>query len=105
MFRIVAIIVVAINLAACGVVSTVTEGLQQARAVETDLEQSVGIKPSVGFNWRNGQLVTVTVSFPRLYETKSLRELAEAARASIGKQFKQQPNNIVLAFSLGKAGT
>src|SRR5437879_11266948 len=55
MFRIVAIIIVVINLAACGVVSTVSEGLQQAPAVETDLEQSVGLKQPVSFNCRDAQ--------------------------------------------------
>jgi len=45
----------------------------------------------------------VTVMFPRIDETKPLHELADAARASVAKEFKQTPNNIVLAFSLGKA--
>jgi hypothetical protein len=102
MLRILAIVMVAITLAACDIVSTVTQGFAEARAVETDLEQSVGMKPSVGFSWNNTQLVSVTVSFPRIPEGKSLRELADAARASVAKQFKQTPNNIVLAFSLGK---
>jgi len=102
MFRILTIVMVAITLAACDIVSTVTEGFTEARAVETDLEQSVGVKPSVGFSWHNTQLVSVTVSFPRVPEERSLRELADAARAAVGKEFKQKPNNIVLAFSLGK---
>jgi hypothetical protein len=31
-----------------------------------------------------------------------LRELAEATRAAVIKEFKQTPENIVLAFSLGR---
>ncbi len=102
MTRIAALLVCAFALAACDIVSTVTEGLQQARAVESDLEQSTGVKPQVGFNWRDGQLVSVTVEFPRLYDAKPLGELAGAVRAAVGKEFKQTPQNIVLAFSLGK---
>ena len=59
------------------------------------------MKPQVGFNWNNGRLVSVTVAFPRIYDAKPLRELAETIRASVQKQFKQTPDNIVLAFSLG----
>lgn len=60
------------------------------------------MRPTVGFSWHNGRLTSVTVSFPRLYDAKPLRELAEAARAAVGKGFKQTPENIVLSFSLGK---
>jgi hypothetical protein len=100
----IAIIILAAGLAACGVVSTLLDGFKYAKAVEADLEEVTGMKPGVGFNWNNGRLVSVTVTFPRLYEAKPLGELAEAARASVAKQFKQTPQNIVLAFALG-AGT
>jgi hypothetical protein len=60
-----------------------------------------GIRPEVGFNWSNGRLVSVT-AFPLVYEAKPLNELAEATRKSVSSQFKQTPDNIVLAFSLGK---
>jgi len=53
MFRIAAILVFAVSLAACGPVSTVTEGLNYAKAVESDLEVSTGVKPEVGFDWKN----------------------------------------------------
>ena len=102
MCKIAAILVFAISLAACDAVNTVTEGFKHASAVESDLEESTGVRPQVGFNWNNGRLVSVTVTFPRIYEAKPLRELAERIRASVSKQFKQTPDNIVLAFSLGK---
>jgi hypothetical protein len=101
MFKIAAILVFTISLAACDAFSTVTEGFKYAKAVESDVEEATGVKPQVGFNWNNGRLVSVTVAFPRIYDAKPLRELAEAIRASVRKQFKQTPDNIVLAFSLG----
>jgi hypothetical protein len=103
MHKAIAIVVLAAGLAACGVVSTVVDGFKYANAVEGDLEQVTGVRPQVGFNWNNGRLVLVTVTFPRLYDAKPMRELAEAVRAAVGKEFKQTPENIVLAFSLGKA--
>jgi len=102
MFKVAAILIFAISLAACDAVNTVTEGFSHAKAVENDLQESTGVKPQVGFNWHNGRLVSVTVQFPRIYESKPLRELAEMIRASVSKQFKQAPENIVMAFSLEK---
>ena len=101
MFKIAAILVFTISLAACDAFSTVTEGFKYAKAVESDVEEATGVKPQVGFNWNNGRLVSVTVAFPRIYGAKPLRELAETIRASVRKQFKQTPDNIVIAFSLG----
>jgi hypothetical protein len=101
MRKIIAIIVLAAGLAACGPISTLMSGFKYAKAVESDLEQATGLKPAVGFNWHNGRLVLVTVIFPKLYDTKPLRELAEVARASVRKQFKQAPEDIELGFSLG----
>jgi hypothetical protein len=95
------IIVLSLGLAACGVVSTLVDGFKYAKAVETDLEEATGIKPAVGFNWNNGRLVSVTITFPRLYDVKPIGELAEQARAAVTKEFKQTPDNIVLAFNLG----
>lgn len=102
MLRIAAALVFAITLAACDEVDTVTEGLKHARAVESDLEGSTGARPQVGFNWTNGRLTSVTVQYPQLIESKSLTDLAEAARAAVGRQFKQTPDYIVLAFSVPK---
>src|SRR5215475_1136714 len=92
----------AISLPACEVTSTLTEGSKQARAVESELETSTGVKPNVGFNWQNARLTSVTVIFPALPEMKPLRELADEVRATVGKEFKQGADNVVLAFSLGK---
>jgi hypothetical protein len=102
MFRVAALVTLITTLTACDVFSTFTEGWKYAKAVESDLEQSTGVKPEVGFNWRNGRFETVTVTFPRIYGAKPLREVAEAVRLSVDSQFKQTPDNIVLAFSLGK---
>jgi hypothetical protein len=102
MYKIVAVLAFAIGLAACDAVNTLSEGFKHANAVAGDLEESTGVKPQVGFNWNNGRLVSVTVSFPRIYDAKPLREVADLTRASVSKQFQQTPENIVLAFSLGK---
>jgi hypothetical protein len=102
MSRFVPLLVCVATLAGCDAVSTLTEGLKQSKAVETDLEQSAGVKPEVGFNWRNGKLTLVTVQFPHLYQDKPLNELAGLVREAVTKEFKQTPERIVLAFAVDK---
>jgi hypothetical protein len=101
MRKIIAIIILATSLAACGLISTFVNGFKYAEAVAVDLEQATGLKPGVGFNWHNGRLVRVTVTFPKLYDAKPVRELADVVRTSVRKQFKQAPEDIELGFSLG----
>ena len=100
MRKAITIVVLAAGLAACDVISTVFDGFKQANAVAGDLEQVTGLKPAVGFNWRNGRLLSVTVTFPRLYDAKPLRDLAESVRIAVRKEFRQAPDKIELAFSL-----
>jgi hypothetical protein len=102
MFKVAVSLIFAISLAACDAVDTATEGFKHAKAGENDLQESTGVKSQVGFNWSNGRLVSVTVQFPRLYEAKPLRELAEMVRTSVSKQFKQTPDRIALTFLLEK---
>jgi hypothetical protein len=101
MRKVIAIIILATGLAACGLISTFVNGFKYAEAVAVDLEQTTGLKPGVGFNWHNGRLIRVTVSFPKLYDDKPLRELAAVVRTSVTKQFKEAPADIELSFSLG----
>ncbi|WP_229266606.1 hypothetical protein [Leptospira sp. severe_002] len=102
MWKIATAAVLALSLAACDAVDTVKEGFSHAKDVENDILVSTGVKPSVGFNWNNGRLRQVTVMFPGLYETKPLHDLGQTVRASVEKQFKQTPDQIVLAFALPK---
>jgi hypothetical protein len=103
MRRVAAMLLLAAGLAACGVVDTMVDGFKHTRAVESALETSLGTKPAVGFNWHNGRLTQVSVTFPQLLDDKPLRELAETVRAAVTTEFKQVPDNIVLGFALGKS--
>jgi len=103
--RFAAVVVLVLGLAACGMINNLVEGWKYAKAVEADLEGATGVKPSVGFNWSNGSLVTVTVAYPQLYERKPLAALAEIVRRSVESHFKQKPKDIVLSFSLGPSGS
>jgi hypothetical protein len=100
--KIVAIVILSAALAGCGAVDLISKGLSYSQAVATDLEHATGVKPEVGFNWHNGNLQSVTVTFPKLYVGKPLDELAGTVREVVAKEFKQAPDTIVLAFSLEK---
>jgi hypothetical protein len=101
--KIAVLLILAISLAACGVADTLFDGFKHVSAVRNDLAAATGMKPEVGFNWHNGRLNKVTVTFPRLYRDKPLTELAETVRRTVTREFKQTPDDIVLAFSLGPA--
>jgi hypothetical protein len=96
------IVMLSLGLAACGFIGTLVDGFKYAKAVEDDLKALTGLKPGVGFNFNNGRLRSVTVTFPRLYDAKPVNELAEATRAAVKREFKQTPDSIMLAFTLGR---
>jgi hypothetical protein len=100
MIRIVLLLALATGLAACGVIDTFIDGWKHAKAVEADLEKSAGARPGVGFDWHNGRLTRVTVTFPGLYSKKSLPELASLVRKAVTDEFRQTPQTIVLGFAL-----
>ena len=90
-----------LGLAACGVISTLVEGWKYAKAVEADLESATGVKPSVGFKWENGRLLTVTVAYPQLYEKKPLAALADIVRRSVELVSNRSPRTSSCLFHWG----
>jgi len=102
MVRLAAIVAFALALTGCDVINSAKDTFKNATATAEDLEVSTGVKPTVGFNWTNGRLVQVTVTYPQLVEGKPMPELVEAARTAIRKEFKQDPENIVLGFVIRK---
>jgi hypothetical protein len=100
MFKIAAIFVVAFLVTACGVVDTLVDGFKHTTAVANRLEQTIGMRPQVGFNWSNGRLTSVNITFPALYEAKPLRDIAGIVRTAVTNEFKQTPSTIVLGFSM-----
>ncbi len=99
MLRIIPILLL-LSLAGCDAISTLTDGLHQAKAVESELERTTGLKPEVGFKWSNGRLLHVDVTFPRLDDSRTLRDWAATVTAAVGNHFKQKPQKIVLGFSI-----
>jgi hypothetical protein len=98
----IAILVLATGLAGCDVVDLISQGMTYSKAVAADLEGTTGAKPEVGFNWHNGSLQSVTVTFPKVYVGKPLDELAGTVREVVAKEFKQTPDTIVLGFPLAR---
>ena len=97
-----AILTLSASLAGCDAVDLISKGLSYSKAVAADLERDTGVKPEVGFNWHNGSLQSVTVTFPKVYVGKPLDELAGTVREVVAKEFKQTPDTIVLGFALDK---
>jgi len=84
----------------CDAVDTMKEGFAHSQAVSVELERSIGLKSYVGFNWNNGSLTSVNVTFDGIPKNKSLPEISEAAKAAVLKEFRQEPKQIVVAFKM-----
>ena len=90
----------ALMVAGCSAVSTMKEGFKHTQEVADDLEKAIGKKPLVGFNWNNGALTSVTVTFDGIPAGRTTEEIAALSRSSISARFRQEPQNIVIAFRL-----
>jgi hypothetical protein len=104
MLRFAAVLLIAVGLAGCDMIKSATNMFKYAEAAAADLEATTGVKPIVGFNWNNGKLTQVTVTFPRIMEDKPIRELAGLARTAVRKEFSQEPGSIVLSFVVDRPG-
>ncbi|MEW8050960.1 MAG: hypothetical protein AB2792_10890 [Candidatus Thiodiazotropha sp.] len=89
-----------ILLAGCGVVDSMTEGFKHTQEVASELENAIGEKPFVGFNWSNGSLTNITVTFKGVPEDKGVKDIIELARHSVSRHFKQTPDQLIVAFSV-----
>lgn len=97
--RSVSAMALAVLLAAWGPFDSMKEGLQHSEAVSAELEKSIGVKPFVGFNWNNGSLTSVNVTFQGVPQVE-LPEIARKAKAAVISEFKQTPKQVVIAFAI-----
>jgi hypothetical protein len=95
-------LVLASSLAGCGSADLISNGFFYSRTVATELENATGLRPQIAYEWHNGRFQSVTVTFPRVYVDKPLDELVSTVREVVVRDFKQTPDTIVLAFSIGK---
>lgn len=94
---------IGLSLSGCGAVDTMKQGFQHSEEVATDLEKSVGQKPFVGFNWSNGTLANVSVTFEGIPAAKSNQEIVALARTSIAARFQQRPTQLVVSYTIDPA--
>lgn len=99
--RLASIALLLATLTACGPIDTMKEGFAHSEAVSAELEKSVGLKPQVGFNWYNGSLTSVNVTFPGIPPNAALPDIAEKSKLAVVSEFKQTPKQIVIGFSIG----
>ncbi len=92
--------VVVFGLAGCDGIDAVKEGFSHSQAVSTSLEKSLGLKSFVGFNWNNGSLTSVNVTFDGIPKDKQLAEIADVAKQAIRAEFKQVPGKIIISFAV-----
>jgi hypothetical protein len=89
-------------LAGCDAVDSMRNGFEHSQAVSTELEKSLGLKSYVGFNWNNGSLTSVNVTFQGIPKDHSLADIIEISRQTVLKEFKQEPKQIVVSFAISQ---
>jgi hypothetical protein len=94
------IVLLVILLAGCDIANSMKDGLKCSELAAKDLEKNIGIKPFVGFNWNNGTLTTVSVTFPSIPSSKQLEEISQLVEKSVKYNFKQEPEQIVISFTI-----
>jgi hypothetical protein len=87
-------------LAGCNAIDSVREGFAHSQAVSAELARSLRMKSLVGYNWHNGSLTSVNITFEGVPKDRSLAEIAEESRRAVLKEFKQAPQQIIVAFSI-----
>jgi hypothetical protein len=87
-------------LMACDAIDTMKNGFSHAQDVSAKLETSLGLKSQVGFNWSNGKLMSVTVTFVGVPDKPTLPEISALAKKAVIAEFKQAPRSLVVAFSV-----
>jgi hypothetical protein len=98
--RLVALVMLLASVTACDAVDSMKDGFAHSQAVSDKLEKTVGLKSFVGFNWNNGSLTTVTVTFQGVPPDETLADIAQKSKQAIAAEFKQTPEKIVVGFSI-----
>ena len=93
-------IALALALTACGPVDTLKEGFAHSQAVSESLEKTLGVKSFVGFNWSNGSLDSVSVTFQGIPANVPLADIVEKAKQAVAGEFKQMPSQVVISFAV-----
>jgi hypothetical protein len=86
----------------CDAASTFKDGLSESNAASAAIEKQVGSKPEVGFSYKNGVLVAVTVQFNGV-PSGSVADVEKVSRAAVIDAFKSEPSSLVLSFVFKKA--
>ena len=88
--------------AVTGAYETVKESIAQAQGVSDDIEKAVGVRAAVSINWKNGELAQVSLNFEGVPKDARISDIAEHARASLLKRMAKDPQQLVIAFTIGK---
>lgn len=86
-------------LSGCDAFDSMTEGFKHTQEIATDIEKAIGSKPFVSFNWHNGSLTNVSVTFEGVPEGVSVSEIVALARTSVASHFKQEPDQVIVSFT------
>jgi len=90
----------ALVLFGCDAVDSMQHGFEHSQAVSEKIEKTLGVKSFVGFHWNNGSLTSVNVTFNKVPAEHSLSEIIDLSKEAVIGEFKQEPKEIIIAFTV-----
>lgn len=82
----------------CGQIDEARFGLVQSTALAEDLEQILGVRPSVSSQWSNGVFDELRVTFDQMPIESGVEEITAAVRQLMLVHFDDEPRNLRLSF-------
>jgi len=95
----IALFIMLFLLSGCDAFDSMSEGYKHTQEIGADIEKAIGSKPYVSFNWHNGSLTNVSVTFEGVPEGVSVSEIVTLARNSVASHFKQEPEQVDVRFT------
>jgi hypothetical protein len=90
--------IAALLLASCGWFNSLSELEGQSSATADALERDLGVKPKIGWQYFNGTLTSVNVTFEEgKVEGVSMGVLETQVRAAVKANFKEPPRHIMIS--------
>jgi hypothetical protein len=98
--RFVIAVAIALPAASCNFLGSMSEIQSQANATAAALERDLGTRPSVGWNWNNGQLRSVSLVFDgQKVANLQIGQLEARVQMAVTANFKQRPSTIEVVTS------
>lgn len=87
------------SISGCGQMDEARFGLERSSAMAEELQELVGVRPSVSSRWSDQSFHELRVEFATLPTGFTVDEITAAVRQLVTVHFEDEPRNLTLAFA------